>query len=125
LGAKEERVETFFKNERISDEQYLRLIRRLPCAVCMKEPPSEAAHIRVNDIRYLFTGAGMGHKPGDQWVLPLCAEHHRTGPEAEHVIGTVAFWEKHGNPFPIAKQLRDLAPRQDLMLQYLFNRYYL
>ena len=45
----------------------------------------EAAHVRTG------TDGGMGMKPSDCWVIPLCTEHHRE----QHRIGEAAFEKKH------------------------------
>lgn len=38
---------------------------------------------------------GLGQKCSDRETVPLCAEHHRTGPHAHHVLGK-NFWDCHG-----------------------------
>ncbi len=79
------------------DAAYLDFIRSLPCAVCVrlaeapggyKPQPSqtEAAHVGTRGLR---------QKCSDYEVLPLCVFHHRTGPEAHHVLGK-NFWAHHG-----------------------------
>jgi len=78
--------------------RYLAALRRLPCLICAARP-TEAAHIRLRtgpaDADGMQTGAGGAEKPDDRHAVPLCAHHHRTGPQAEHVIGTRAFWQLH------------------------------
>jgi hypothetical protein len=61
---------------------HLVFIRRLPCLKCGAPEPSEAAHLRSG------TDAGMGMKPGDNWTLPLCHQHHAE----QHRIGEETFW---------------------------------
>ncbi len=65
--------------------EHLAWIRTLPCTIrgCLR--PSEAAHVRQN------TGGGMGIKPGDEWVAPLCRAHHHE----QHQIGHQAFDAKY------------------------------
>mgnify|MGYP003627783575 FL=1 len=74
----------FFMNKKniIRDKNYLKFIRGLECVVC-GNPHVEAAHLRMN------TDGGMGMKPSDCWVLPLCSAHHRL----QHHIGEEKFWE--------------------------------
>jgi len=48
--------------------------------------PTEAAHVGLRGLR---------QKCSDRETLPLCAEHHRTGPDSHHVLGK-RFWEHHG-----------------------------
>ncbi len=46
---------------------------------------SEAAHVGER---------GLGQKCSDRETIPLCAAHHRTGPESHHVLGK-AFFTHH------------------------------
>jgi hypothetical protein len=64
----------------------------------------EAAHLRM---RRPGKESGLGEKPHDFFVTPLCAYHHRTGILAQHKISEEHFWfEIHGlNPFQIASRL--------------------
>ena len=48
--------------------------------------PIEAAHVRSG------TDGGTGIKPGDQWVISLCASHHRD----QHQVGEAEFERRHG-----------------------------
>ena len=80
-----------------ADKNYLSLVRSLPCLHCGMEP-SEAAHLRLSSAAYGKT-SGLGKKPDARWVLPLCAEHHRLGRNAQHNQGERQFWEALGiNP---------------------------
>jgi hypothetical protein len=80
---------------------YLDWIRGLPCLICYADVvkmfgvealtcnsavTTEAAHVGRR---------GLGQKCADLETVPLCMEHHRTGPEAHHVLGK-AFWDFHG-----------------------------
>ena len=47
--------------------------------------PTEAAHVGLRGLR---------QKCSDRETIPLCAEHHRTGPDSHHVLGK-KFWEHH------------------------------
>lgn len=73
------------------DEDFKAFIRTLPCCACGKPAPSEAAHTGSN--------GGMAMKADDTSSVPLCAECHRTGPLAYHVIGKRAFERVHGVRF--------------------------
>ena len=54
---------------------------------------SDPAHIRLG------TDGGMGKKPQDFWILPICPHHHR---EIQHrKLGERAFW---GSNLELAKQ---------------------
>ena len=56
----------------------------------------EAAHLRYADARYSKLDTGRGRKPDDKWAVPLCADCHREGPEAQHNSNERAWWEKIG-----------------------------
>lgn len=75
---------------------HLRFIRSLPCTVCGTHRFVEAAHVRMASALHGKRESGMSQKPDDCWSVPLCAEHHREGPDAQHKIGEEAFWRRHG-----------------------------
>lgn len=91
---------------------YFALVRQLPCLHCGMEP-CEVAHLRLSSAAY-GKASGLGKKPDPKWVLPLCAEHHRLGRNAQHNQGEAQFWADLGiNPLIAAEQL--YAQRGDLV----------
>jgi len=62
--------------------QHLAFVRQLPCVSCGKAAPSEAAHVRTE------TDGGVGMKPGDRYVVPLCTACHAE----QHRVGELTFW---------------------------------
>lgn len=77
-------MKTFFKEKIYRSEGYLRLIRKLPCAVnnaqCM------------GDIVYHHTSiGGTGKKGSDLESIPLCHYHH----DEHDRLGKVSFYEKY------------------------------
>lgn len=58
----------------MTSKKYMQLIRSFGCIIC--ERPAEVHHCR--------SMAGMGQKNSDFLTIPLCPEHHRTGPDAVH-----------------------------------------
>lgn len=66
----------------IRNKKHLEFIRSLSCCVC-GSIPCDAAHIRKG------TGGGMGMKPGDDCVIPLCRSCHM----GQHRTGEVSFWD--------------------------------
>jgi hypothetical protein len=71
----------------LRDPAYLAWIRTLPCVVCLageisQHSPTEAAHVGERGLR---------QKCSDRHTVPLCGEHHREGPYAQHRIGA-RFW---------------------------------
>ncbi len=55
---------------RVRDKDHLKFVAQQPCLVCGRLP-SQAHHIRFAQLRALST------KPSDEWVVPVCATHHR------------------------------------------------
>lgn len=87
-----------FRDPRKTNEAHLRFIRTLPCCVCLNNIQTEAAHLRMSDARVFKVNAGVGAKPHDFWVLPLCNSHHAL----QHNIGDeMEFWEGEGIKDPI------------------------
>lgn len=70
--------------------EHLENIRRLPCAVCSKAPPSECHHVKAAG------GGGMGMKVSDRWTIPLCNEHHIHGIEKAGSRNEVSWFQKRG-----------------------------
>lgn len=100
------------------DKEHLSRIRQLPCIVCGHHAPSEAAHIRMADMGYGIEHQAMASKPHDWLTLPLCDKHHRIGKQAEHNMGTRAFWRKQGiNPIPLAIALYVVGKGRDGLIK--------
>lgn len=70
-------------------------VRSFACAFCGSVGNREAAHVRMN------SGAGMGQKPDDWRVVPLCAglTANAVGElgchNVQHLIGEPTFWRKY------------------------------
>ena len=62
--------------------QHLAFVRQLSCVACGRAAPSDAAHVRTG------TDGGLGRKPGDRYVVPLCTTCHAK----QHRVGELAFW---------------------------------
>lgn len=93
------------REPRRHDAAHLIYVRQQPCCVCLKPAPSEAAHLRMRrpDID---KDNGLGEKPHDQFVTPLCPRCHRDGPLAQHHIGEDEFWLMAAlDPWAIAARL--------------------
>lgn len=96
-------VEPFFKQPRERDLAHLEFIRQQPCCICRDNTSTEAAHLRVGSINDDKRETGMGERPSDKWVLPLCGRHHRE----QHSMNEMEFWAKHSiDPFALAMQYR-------------------
>lgn len=84
----------------IRSEAHKAFVRSLPCAARNEHcaGPIEAAHVRMG------SDGGMGMKPGDDNIVPLCRGHHET----QHRQGEYPFWLDHpckGRPHPLASGL--------------------
>jgi hypothetical protein len=101
------------RNPRLIDEKFLVIVRTLPCCVCGRAPPSQAAHIRSGNPDYGKPPTGMQEKPSDRWAVPLCGPvMYRIGPPMigchaeQHAGNELEFWRKAGkDPFMIADTL--------------------
>ena len=62
--------------------QHLTFVRQLPCVVCGRPAPSEAAHIRSG------SDGGAGMKPSDRYTVSLCSDCHAL----QHQFGELTFW---------------------------------
>ncbi len=76
------------RTARRHDNNHLDFIRSMPCIRCLDNTTTEAAHIRRADARIAKPITGIGIKPDDRFVLPLCGKDHRR----QHAIGEKAFW---------------------------------
>lgn len=91
---------------RVRDNAYLAHVRRLPCCVGPEgcSGPVEAAHVRYSAPGEPMTG--MQRKPSDSRAVPLCAAHHRTGPDAQHARGERQWWAARGiDPLALSARL--------------------
>lgn len=95
------------RQPRIEDPAYLAYVRTLPCRICRHPGPSDPAHLRTGARQYDKPHTGMGEKPPDCWVLPLCRTHH----EDQHRGNELAWWMRHGLPDPFAEAIALYASR--------------
>ena len=91
------------RRPRICEPKYLEWLRKQKCACgCGRQPPSDAAHLRVGNLIYgkEFTGAC---KPDDQWAMPLNRSCHMR----QHAFGSeMEWWAVHSVPNPWVRALR-------------------
>jgi hypothetical protein len=91
-----------FRRPRQKSDKHLAWVRSLPCAICGDNTRTEAAHIRMGNLRFAKSNAGVGAKPDDAWVTPLCSTCHRD----QHGVGEIYFWERNKkDPFILALAL--------------------
>jgi hypothetical protein len=104
------------RHPRAEDGAHLDAIRSCPCAICGTTVGVEAAHLRSGDARYAKPSAGAGTRPDDRWSTPMCARHHRDGPDAQHTMNELEFWRRHGiDPFWLAAALWSASPSVERM----------
>ncbi len=80
------------RTARKHDKTHLDYIRQLPCTVCADNTSTEAAHVRMADGRIGKPITGIGIRPDDGFVLPLCGDCHRR----QHSTSERKFWEAEG-----------------------------
>lgn len=95
------------RQPRIEDAAHLAFVRTLPCLVCGRPGPNDPAHIRAAAPHYGKRYTGMGEKPDDKWVLPLCRSHH----DAQHRESELGWWAGMGIPDPFAVAVALYASR--------------
>ncbi|MEM6903473.1 MAG: hypothetical protein AAF556_09580 [Pseudomonadota bacterium] len=100
----------------IRDPRHLAFVRQLPCLACGVDYGIHAAHIRFD------SGAGMGMKPGDNRVVPLCYLHHTEGPDAQHRSGEREWWRRRNiNPISVAEHLYDRTGQLNYCRGYIIE----
>lgn len=94
-----------------STRDHLDATRQCPCVVCHTDVAIDAAHVRFGSL------AGMGRKPPDSEVLPLCRAHHME----QHSVGELSFWAAVGiAPRELAAKLWELSPNVEAMRAMCF-----
>ncbi len=71
---------------------HIAFVQMLPCLVTGHEGGVDAAHIRYGDPRCAKPHPGIGEKPSDMWVIPLCRMEHTK----QHSMNERAYWESVG-----------------------------
>ena len=90
------------RRPRIHDERHLAWVRRLPCLICKNEVETEACHVRMADPSIGKLNSGLGQKPHDYFVVPLCGAHHRR----QHMQNEREWWAAHNvDPVKLALML--------------------
>lgn len=96
------------RKPREKNAAYLELVRECQCLRCGRWPV-QAAHVRMSAPGE--TPVGIGRKPDDARVLPLCESCHLTSLDAQHRRGEVEFYGELGvDPLALAKKLYAAKP---------------
>lgn len=88
----------------IKSRSHLVYVSEQPCTIC-RRTDVQSAHLR-------FTGAGMGMKPCDSFVVPLCIEHHTE----QHRMNERMFWTLY-QINPVARALALCAESPDAKIR--------
>jgi hypothetical protein len=108
------------REPRERDERHLRAIRACPCVLCKGE--AEAAHVRYGDPERGKRGVGIGERPSDCWVCPLCPQHHRLADDSQHSGNERLFWTRHGiDPLALAARLYAVSPDVEAMTRIIMT----
>lgn len=89
------------KQKPIRDRAYLDSFNGIACIVCGDTRTTVGAHIRWG------LAGGMGMKPGDNRVLPLCFYHH----DLQGRIGEPKFWREHAPVWLLMEGVSTAAQR--------------
>ena len=87
------------KRPTVAEKKWMQQVADYGCIACEKDGlnvPAEIHHIRKH--------TGMGLRPSNFDVLPLCASHHRTGKISVH-LGKKAFVERYGTEQEILEKV--------------------
>jgi hypothetical protein len=80
------------KTQIVRDKTHLRHVSALPCLICQRTP-CDAHHVKLAQPRML------GRKVSDEFVVPLCRDHHRD----LHRHGNERAWWANVNLNPLEK----------------------
>ena len=69
-------------------KRHMGRVKQLPCVICHRPGPSDAHHV--------FHGRYGSARASDFETIPLCKEHHQSGPEAIH--NAKETWERTHGP---------------------------
>jgi 5-methylcytosine-specific restriction endonuclease McrA len=88
------------RRPRYKNDKYLKFVKTLPCCVCGSDQGCDSAHIRFSAAHSAKVNPGVGQKPSDFWVVPLCRRCH----DQQHKMGDEPhFWSHHAmDPLQIA-----------------------
>ena len=122
------------KRPPLSDEKFLAAIRLLPCCVCGRSGPSDAAHLRMSGVGWGIWGEGKestggGQKPSDNFCVPLCRPSYTPDPVARalkpdspiKLVNVGCHGRQHGHDAKVLRELTD-DPVEKLKLEEAFWR---
>ena len=96
------------KKKFLRSRKHLDFIKEGKCIICFNSP-CDPAHLTG------FRIGGIGLKPDDCFVVPLCRDCHNKS----HHYGERSFWEKNGiEPFSYAIQYCMMSPCEKIKENY-------
>lgn len=116
----------------LEDRVFLERVRELPCAVCGRSGPSDAAHLRMAGAPWGYPDkpyTGGGEKPSDCYVTPLCRPVYSPDPVARKLkpdaplklVNVGCHGRQHGHDAKVLRELTD-NPEEKLKLEEAFWR---
>lgn len=70
-GLRAKRVSTWRDKRPGMSEDHCVMVRKLPCAACLRVPAGTVHHIKSGTNE-----RGMGVRSTDKWGVPMCMHHH-------------------------------------------------
>ena len=87
---------------RIHNAEYLAWLHELPCSV----PNCRGSPIHAHHLGCSPEPKGRGIKPGSNWAVPVCLDHHQGAASIHASGGERDWWAGHGvDPVALAKSL--------------------
>lgn len=78
-------------------------VRSHECVSCTSQADIEGAHVRLG------SHTGMGQKPNDWLMVPLCHQCHTH----QHLVGEASFWVEVGkDPYAVIEALIRTSPKR-------------
>lgn len=111
------------RQPRLHDPGYLKWLRKMPCCVCHKPAPCDAAHVKSASPLHGKPSSGTA-KPDDRWAVPLCRSchtmQHNRGDELAHwkdqrinpFMLSTAYYHNYGGTGGEPKKPRKIAKRK-------------
>lgn len=87
--------------KRVKDADHGNRLRQLSCLRCGARDGLQAAHIRRTCLRLGKRNPGIGQKPHDWFMVPLCFRCH----EMQHKVGETNFWPDVFEALAVAQAL--------------------
>lgn len=110
-----------FRKPRDECKAHLRNVSRLPCLLTQRYGV-QVAHLRYTDGRYGKRHVGLGEKPDDRWVVPLCPALHMMNTGSQHHDGNEQLWwsEMGVDAIRVAHLLWEYRDKPEIMADVVY-----